>query len=263
MTVDLKALLTGGKVQSESSGDAVGLTASQLRALINVEDGADVTDATNVDAAGAVMASDYDANTILAATTDNTPAALTVAASRIVGRAASGGIAALTATQARTVLDVGQLIDEDDMASNSATRSPSQQSVKAYADALHLLPTVSAWSPAIDQAGNVARTVDHATYQQHPNGTVTAVGKVTITGSGSGGTAFTMSLPVNSSVTGLTVGTATVVANSTRYVCSIRVTAAGLVNFQVTSNTLSAGASPSFALANGNIIEFVIFGYPS
>lgn len=41
----------------------------------------------------------FDANSILAATTDDTPAALTVAASRILGRKASGGIAAMTAAE--------------------------------------------------------------------------------------------------------------------------------------------------------------------
>jgi hypothetical protein len=54
------------------------------------------TTATTVNAAGAVMESDYDANTILKADADNTPEALTVAASRIVGRKATGDIEALT-----------------------------------------------------------------------------------------------------------------------------------------------------------------------
>ncbi len=48
----------------------------------------------------------FDANTILYATTDDTPAALTVAASRIVGRASSGAIAALTAAQVLTLIGV-------------------------------------------------------------------------------------------------------------------------------------------------------------
>lgn len=48
----------------------------------------------------------YDANTILYATTDNTPAALTVAASTIVGRKATGDIVALTATELRTIINV-------------------------------------------------------------------------------------------------------------------------------------------------------------
>ena len=43
--------------------------------LDGIEAGADVTDATNVDAAGAVMESDYDADTFMYAATDDTPAA--------------------------------------------------------------------------------------------------------------------------------------------------------------------------------------------
>jgi hypothetical protein len=69
------------------------LTAAEVRTLLNVEDGADVTDATNVDAAGAVMNSD-------------------------------------TSTASMSFV-----IDEDTMTSNSATKVPTQQSVKAYVDA--------------------------------------------------------------------------------------------------------------------------------
>jgi hypothetical protein len=46
----------------------------------------------------------YDANTILYATSDNTPAALTVGEQTLVGRVTSGAIAALTAAQAMGVL---------------------------------------------------------------------------------------------------------------------------------------------------------------
>lgn len=65
---------------------------SQVRGYLNVEDGADVTDATNVDAAGAVMNSDT------------------------------------------STISMSFVIDEDDMISDSATKVPTQQSVKAYAD---------------------------------------------------------------------------------------------------------------------------------
>lgn len=51
-----------------------------------------------------ILKSAYDANTILAATNDDTPLALTVGASTIVGRGPTGGIAALSAGDARTVL---------------------------------------------------------------------------------------------------------------------------------------------------------------
>lgn len=50
-----------------------------------------------------VLKADYDANTILAATADNTPAALTVDASTIVGRKATGDIVALTGAEARVI----------------------------------------------------------------------------------------------------------------------------------------------------------------
>lgn len=67
-------------------------SATEKTKLAGIETGADVTDATNVDAAGAVMNSD-------------------------------------TSTAAMSFV-----IDEDDMSSNSATKVPTQQSTKAYAD---------------------------------------------------------------------------------------------------------------------------------
>lgn len=51
----------------------------------------------------------YDANSILKADTDNTPIALTVGASTLVGRTAAGSIDALSASDARTVLGLGAL----------------------------------------------------------------------------------------------------------------------------------------------------------
>lgn len=91
-----------------SIGQAAALTPTQIRQLLNVADGATNSEvnSTTVDAAGAVMNSDYDANSILAATSDNTPAVLTVPASTFVGRKASGNIAAMSAAEARAVLNV-------------------------------------------------------------------------------------------------------------------------------------------------------------
>lgn len=48
----------------------------------------------------------YDANTILIATSDNTPIALTIGASTIVGRKSSGDIVALSASEVRTIINV-------------------------------------------------------------------------------------------------------------------------------------------------------------
>ena len=77
---------------SSGAGAIEEITPANLRTMINVEDGADVTDATNVNAAGAVMNSDT-----------------TTAAMQFV-------------------------VDEDNMSSDSATKVPTQQSVKAYVD---------------------------------------------------------------------------------------------------------------------------------
>jgi hypothetical protein len=75
-----------------TGSDVQELSKSDVLTLLNVEDGADVTDATNVNAAGAVMNS------------DTTTAAMSF------------------------------VIDEDTMSSDSATKIPTQQSVKAYVD---------------------------------------------------------------------------------------------------------------------------------
>ena len=54
----------------------------------------------------AVPKASYDAHTILAATTDNTPAAVTVGEQAIVGRKTGGNITALTAAEVKTLLGV-------------------------------------------------------------------------------------------------------------------------------------------------------------
>ena len=108
--------ITAGTWNSEE------LTPAQVRTLINVEDGADVTDATNVDAAGATMNADTD------------------------------------------VSANGWVLDEDDMSSDSATKVPTQQSVKAYVDNLPI-PTENQIEFKIQEA-TVSGTfeLDLATY---------------------------------------------------------------------------------------------------
>jgi hypothetical protein len=77
---------------SAGAGVIEEITVANLLTMLNVEAGADVTDATNVNAAGALMLSDT------------------------------------------TTSGLGIVVDEDNMASNSATKVPTQQSVKAYVD---------------------------------------------------------------------------------------------------------------------------------
>ena len=96
-------------------------TSAEQTKLSGIEDSADVTDATNVDAAGAVMNTD-------------------------------------TATTSMSFV-----VDEDTMSSNSATKVPTQQSVKAYVDnavsaGIHYHTAVRVESPS-----NLNATYDNGT----------------------------------------------------------------------------------------------------
>lgn len=65
--------------------------------------------ASQIGPAAAVPLALFNANTVLKADVDDTPIALTVGTSTILGRAASGGIDALTPSATRTVLGLGSL----------------------------------------------------------------------------------------------------------------------------------------------------------
>lgn len=80
--------------------------------LDGIEGSADVTDATNVNAAGAVMESDYNAQTVLGAVSDDTPTAITVGEQTVVGRVTSGNVAALTAAQLTDIVEAASATNE-------------------------------------------------------------------------------------------------------------------------------------------------------
>ena len=89
---------------------ALGVNKTSMLSHLNVEDGADVTDATNVNAAGAVMNSDYTpAHSILVQQSGTgSPTALQIGNNTLVGRIAGGGsnIDDLSASQVRTLINV-------------------------------------------------------------------------------------------------------------------------------------------------------------
>lgn len=88
----------------------------------------------------------YDANSILYATTDNTPVALTVGASTIVGRKSSGNIVALTATETRTILNVADGSTANSKASGSELDTGTDDVKFATAKAIndsHNVPSVA------------------------------------------------------------------------------------------------------------------------
>lgn len=87
---------TSAAATAQSTANAAGTAAAAAQSTANA----------------AVPKTLYDANTILIATVDDTPAPLTVGASTIVGRKASGDIAALTPTESKVILSLDQLTND-------------------------------------------------------------------------------------------------------------------------------------------------------
>jgi hypothetical protein len=111
------------------SGDVDDLSATQVRSIINVENGADVTDATNVAAAGAIMDGDFSANGVMTRTSSGayTSRTLTGTTNQVVitnGDGVSGNptfsLPQDIHTGARPTFD-GAIVGDTNGISNSAT----------------------------------------------------------------------------------------------------------------------------------------------
>jgi hypothetical protein len=111
---------TGAQIKALYEVESSAFTDAQFTKLANIEANADVTDATNVDAAGAVMLSDS------------------------------------------TISGMGFVVDEDNMASDSATKLATQQSIKAYVDARETAITTAytAADDAQDHLSELGGTLD-------------------------------------------------------------------------------------------------------
>ncbi|MBN2437975.1 MAG: hypothetical protein JXL20_05170 [Deltaproteobacteria bacterium] len=79
-----------------TGGDIKGLSVAELQTLI-----------------GSVQSATFDANTILAANADNTPAAVTIAEQQVVGRITGGNIKGLSIAEIRTLIGSLQNVVED------------------------------------------------------------------------------------------------------------------------------------------------------
>jgi hypothetical protein len=93
------------------------------RQLYSVFKAAFATAAQGTTADAAVAKALFDANTILTADSDDTPAALAIAEQTLVGRITAGNIVGLTATQIRTLLNVadGATVDQTNISGNAGT----------------------------------------------------------------------------------------------------------------------------------------------
>lgn len=133
-----------------AGGDSGLMTGTDKTKLDNIEASADVTDATNVAAAGAVMESDT------------------------------------------TTASMSFVVDEDNMVSNSDTKVPTQQSVKAYVDAEvagvvdaapGTLDTLNELAAALGDDPNFATTVTNSIAAKLPLAGGTMTGNIVMSGS--------------------------------------------------------------------------------
>lgn len=129
-----------------TGGNIAALTATQVRTLINVENGADVTDAANVNAAGAVMEADFNANTILAATTDDTPIPVPIGEQQVVGRLTGENIKGLSQAELATLV---------------GTTTTATEAENEIEDLSYLPPVTTIWDPGnlTDGAGETSADI--------------------------------------------------------------------------------------------------------
>ena len=121
-----------------ATASAWGVMSDEMLNKLNaIEASADVTDTANVASAGAVMETDYNTNTVLAADSNNNLYALGVSEQTLVGRITSGGIDALTVTEARTLLNVqdGATADQTNAEIRAAVEAATNSN--AFTDADH------------------------------------------------------------------------------------------------------------------------------
>jgi len=112
-------------------------------------DGKAVTAQATADAA--VSKATYDAHSVLAATIDDTPAAVTVAEQTLLGRKTGGNIAALTVAEGKTLLGLGTAAVVDVPASGDAT---SGQAVKGSDSRLSDARTPTAHKASHESGGS-------------------------------------------------------------------------------------------------------------
>ena len=144
---------TASRALQVSAGGSIEASPVTL-AELNYLDG--VTSALQAQIDGKVAKSLYDANSILAAVNDNDPAVLAVAASRILGRKASGNIAALTIQEILALL----LTTKGDLLAYSTT--PLRLGVGTNG---HMLMADSAQAGGMKWAGTLMTDLDFAKYK--------------------------------------------------------------------------------------------------
>jgi hypothetical protein len=96
------------KVAYENNADTNNFNDAAVTKLAGIETGADVTDVANVTGTGAVMSTQYDANSVLVSVIDNSPTPAVLLSGEFVGRPTGGSVGAVTRAQALSMLNVAE-----------------------------------------------------------------------------------------------------------------------------------------------------------
>lgn len=164
ITYDAKGLVTGGADATTADiADSTNkryITDAQLTVIGNTSGTNTGDNAANT---SSVAKSLYDAHSILAATTDDTPAALTVAEQTVVGRITGGNIKSLTATEIRTLINVADGATANAKASSSDIDTGSDDTKFATAKAMKDSGYLSSMDDVSAASDTVAGKIEIAT----------------------------------------------------------------------------------------------------
>ena len=147
--VDLDALESASHTHSNKAildATTASFTAADETKLDGIESGADVTDATNVNAAGAVMESDYNqAHSILVQQSGTgTPQTLNLGNNTILGKSGGGNLAALSASQVRSLINVEDGADVTDAGNvGSSIHGATAKTTPVDADTIPLIDSAA------------------------------------------------------------------------------------------------------------------------
>lgn len=138
---------TDATIAAADGTNAGVMTAAMQSKLAGIEDGADVTDAANVAAAGAVMESDYNtAHSVLVQQSgSSSPEAVHLGNNTILGKSGGGNIAALSASTVRSLINVEDGADVTDSANvGSVLNAATSKTTPVDADTIPLSDSAAA-----------------------------------------------------------------------------------------------------------------------
>jgi hypothetical protein len=128
---------------------------------------------------GAVLDTDYDAQTVIVAVSDDTPVAQTVGDSEFVGRAAGDDVGVMTATQARTVLNVEDGSTADQTGAEIKSAYEGEVNTNAFTDAEQSkLTGIEAAADVTDATNVLAALAASAAAKDIGGGDLTSVAEV-------------------------------------------------------------------------------------